>query len=156
MGKVMINQGRSLPWTFRFIAVLIVFTLIVVSMQNLPERLAIPIAILLSFLFPMIWFSNKILTIDNDLKEIHEGYWIMGYKTGKRKKYKSVDKIFINKVKTSQSMYSQSNHGHSVKGVEYHAYLKYDEDKKLFLAGDPLEKRLENKMTKIREKLGLS
>jgi len=133
-----------------------VFALIVVSMQNLPENPAILIAILLSFLFPMIWFSNKILTIDNDSKEIHQGYWIMGYKTGKPKKYQSLDKVFINKVKTSQSMYSQTNRGHTMKGVEYHAYLKYDGEKKLFLASDPMEKKLEQKMTKISEKLGLS
>ncbi|MEP5612513.1 MAG: hypothetical protein ABJP45_09705 [Cyclobacteriaceae bacterium] len=156
MGKVMINQGRSIPWTFRFICVLSVFALIVVSMQNLPEHLAIPISILLSFLFPMIWFSNKILTIDTALKEIHEGYWIMGYKTGKPKKYQSLDKIFINEVNTSQSMYSQANRKHTFKEVEYHAYLKFNAVEKLFLLRDRSEKKLGERVIKISEKLELS
>lgn len=152
----MINQGRSLPWTFRFIGVIAVFALIMIVIQNLPEHLAIWISIALSFLLPAIWFSNKILTIDNSSKEIHEGYWIMGYKTGKPRKYQSIEKIFVNKVKTSQNMYSQANHGHTTSGVEYHAYLKFDNDEKVFLVSNGDEKKLGEKVTKIREKLGIT
>lgn len=152
----MINQGRSVPLTFRLVGMLIVFAVVVFAMNNLPEMFAILSAILLSLLVPMLWFSFQIITIDPETKEIHYGTWLMGYKTGKPRKYNSLEKIFINKVKTSQKMYSQANHGHTTRGVEFHAYLKYDEDKKIFLASDKDEKKLEDQMIKIRKKLGLS
>ena len=156
MGKVMINQGRSLPWTFRFVGIVAVFVLIMIVMQNLSENLAIWISIALSFLLPAIWFSNKILSIDNSSKEIHEGYWIMGFKTGKSKKFGAIEKTYINKVKTTQKMYSRANQGYDIKGVEYHAYIKLDDDEKIFLIRNKSEKRLNEKVTKIREKLGLT
>ncbi len=152
----MINQGRSVPLTFRLVAMGLVIALIVWIIQNLPEMIAILSAIAFSMLIPMLWFSFQILTINPESKEIHYGTWVMGYKSGKPKKYTSLEKIFINKVKTSQNMYSQTNKGLTVRGVEFHAYLKYDEGEKIFLDSDQDEKRLEDKMIKIREKLGLS
>ncbi len=152
----MINQGRTVPLTFRLVGMVIVIVAVVFSMQIFSEVLAILLAMVLSLIVPMLWFSFQIITIDPSAQEIHYGTWLMGYKTGKPKKYHSLDKIFINRVKTSQTMYSRSNTSHTAKGVEYHAYLKFNEEEKIFLASDKDEKRLEDKMIKIREKLDLS
>lgn len=152
----MINQGRTVPLTFRLVLMGLIIAGIVWIMGNLPEIIAILLAIIFSLMIPMLWFSYQIIIIDPETKEIHYGTWIMGYKSGKPKKYTSLEKIFINRVKTSQNMYSQTNHGHTVRGIEFHAYLKYDGEEKIFLASDDDEKRLEDKMIKIREKLGLS
>ncbi len=151
----MINQGRSVPLTFRLVAMGLIIAAIIWIMGNLPETIAILSAIFFSLLIPMLWFSFQILTIDPETKEILLGTYVMGYKFGKPKKYNSIEKVFINKVRTSQNMYSQANHGHTARGIEYHAYLKLDSEEKVFLASDKDEKRLEDKMMKIREKLSL-
>jgi hypothetical protein len=156
MGKVMINQGRSVPLTFRFVGLLAIVALIILALENLPEMYAIILAILLSLLVPLLWFSFQILTVDTDNKEVHDGIWLMGYKTGRPKKFNAIDTIFINKVKTSQSMYSQANRQHTSRGIEYHAYLKFDNEEKYFLLSNKNEKKLEDKLIKIRQKLGLS
>lgn len=156
MGKVIINQGSSIPWTFRFIGVILVFAGIILFTQNFSEEIAVPVAIVLSLLMPMIWFSKSILIIDNSNKEIHEGVWLLGYKTGTPRKFSEIEKFYINKVKTSQQMYSHANVGHTSKGIEFQAYIKLDDGAKFFLTSDKNEKRLEEKVTKIREKLGMS
>ncbi len=152
----MINQGRTVPLSFRFVGMGIVIAVIVLAMQNLPEVFAIMAAIALSLFIPMLWFSFQIISIDPDLKEIHYGTWLMGYKTGRARKYQSLDEIFINKVRTSQTMHSRSNTSHTVRGIEFHAYLKFNEDEKVFLLSDKDEGRLVERMTKIKEKLALS
>lgn len=152
----MINQGRSVPITFRLVGMLLIAAGIVLTLGNLKETVAIPLAIVLSFLAPMLWFSFQIITINTDTNEIHDGIWLMGYKTGKPKKFNSIDKFYINQVRTSQQMYSQANHGYTSRGIEYHAYLKLDDGEKYFLFSHRDEKKLEKKMTKIRQKLGIS
>lgn len=151
----MVNQGRSIPLTFRFVGMLFVFGLIAYLINTLPETIAIIAAILLSLLIPLLWFSFQILTIDTGTNEIHYGTWLMGYKTGKVRSFGSIEKFYINQVSTSQNMYSQTNRGHTVRGIEYHAFIKLDDGEKYFLTSDKDEKKLEEKVTKIREKLDL-
>ncbi|MEQ9405286.1 MAG: hypothetical protein RIM99_16985 [Cyclobacteriaceae bacterium] len=155
MGKVKINQGRSIPWAFRLVATAAIIVGVVKIIQGMPENYAILLSMILSMLMPIIWFSYNILTIDNDKKEIHSGVYSVGFKTGKAKKFKEIDKIFINKVKTSQRMQSHGTGSvYEQKGVEYRAFIKLDDGTKYFLTSHPNEKKLEEKVTKIREKLG--
>ena len=79
----------------------------------------------------------------------------MGHKFGKPIKYESIEKIFINRVKTKQTMYSLSNRQNVVTDHEYRAYLKLDNGEKFYLLSHPLEETVEEKVTKIREKLGV-
>ncbi len=124
-------------------------------MDMLPEPWSILIAIAISSFLPALWFATKVIIVDEEHKTIFDGVWTMGKKLGKPLKYHSIEKIFINKVKTKQTMYSLSNQSNVVANHEYRAYLKLDSGDKYFLFSHPLEERAEEKVTKIREKLAL-
>lgn len=125
-------------------------------MDMLPEPWSILIAIAISSFLPALWFATKVIIVDEEHKTIFDGVWTMGKKLGKPLKYHSIEKIFINKVKTKQTMYSLSNQANVVANHEYRAYLKLDNGDKYFLFSHPLKERAEEKVTKIREKLALN
>lgn len=152
----MINQGRSVPLLFRLVGTIVASAIIIRALGTLPEGIAILAALALSSLIPMLWFSFNILTIDNTSKELHSGVWLMGFKTGKRRKFDHIEKIYINQVRTSQAMYSQSNRKHTSRGVEYHAYLKLTNGEKHFLLSHKSERELTSKVKELRKKLDLS
>ncbi len=156
MKKITINQGKAIPLTFRFLLVVIVVIGAVQLMIHLPESVAIPLTILLSLAIPIIWFMAELLIIDPEQKTIQKCLWIMGYKIGKVRPYNAIEKTYVNQVKTSQNMYSQTNRGHTVRGLEYHAYLKLDSGEKHFLFNSKSQEKANEKLTKIREKLGLN
>ena len=152
----MINQGRALPLTLRVVGVGIVLVAVVKIMQHFPESYAIPIAIALSFLAPMIWFSSTILTINLETKEIHLGTWIMGLKTGRPESFDHIEKIFINEVKTIQKMQRYGTGGvYEKRDVEYRAFIKLDNEEKYFLISHRSEKKVEKRVADIKKKLGI-
>lgn len=155
MRKVMINQGRTVPLTFRFVGIGIVFVIVVKVLQHFPENTAILITIPFSFLVPMLWFSSTVLTINPETKEFHLGTWAMGFKTGRPKPYNHIEKIFINKVNVSQTMNTRAN-SHTTSHVEYRAFIKFDNEEKHFLVSNKSEKKLEERVAEIKKKLGIN
>lgn len=124
-------------------------------MDALPEPWSIFIAIAIASFLPILWFSFNVIIVDEDRKTLFDGVWTMGHKLGKVISYGSIEKIFINRVKTKQTMYSLSNKQNIVANHEYKAFLKLDNGEKYYLFSHPLEETAEEKVTKIREKLGL-
>lgn len=69
-------------------------------------------------------------------------------KKGKRRKYESLEKIFINLAKVSQRIHT----AHTMKSatftnVEYNAYLKFGDGTKIFLCSDKSKSRLLQKLS---------
>lgn len=155
MGKVMINQGTTFSLPFRVAGAGILMVIVVKIMQYLPETIAIPIAILLCFLVPILWFSSTILTISTETNKIHLGNWVMGFKTGKPKPFNSIEKFYVNKVNVSQTMNTRAN-SYTSNQVEYQAFLKLDDGEKYFLVSHRSEKKLEEKVAEIKKKLGIN
>ena len=121
-----------------------------------PEYLAIILTIICSMMVPAIWFAANIITIDMEKKEIHDGVWTLGRKFGRSVKFNSIDKFFINKVKTKQTMYSLSNNQNISTNSEYKAFVKLDNGDKYFLFSHPLEERAMEKLNQAKKKLGIS
>lgn len=96
------------------------------------------------------------IIINEEKKTIFDGVWTMGRKLGKPVEYTAIEKIFIHKVKTKQTMYSLSNKQNILANHEYRAYLKLDNGDKYYLLSHPLEERVEEKVTKIRKKLAIN
>ncbi len=124
-------------------------------MDALPEPWSIFITIIIASFLPAIWFASYLIVIDDENKTLFDGVWTMGRRFGKTIKYQSIDKIFINKVKTKQTMYSLSNNQNIVSNHEFQAYIKLDNGVKYYLLSHPLEKRIHENVTKISQKLGL-
>jgi hypothetical protein len=151
-----INKGKAIPWYIRFAGVIIAIVICMKTLALQPEFLAIITTIICSMLVPAIWFASNIITIDMEKKEIHDGVWTLGRKFGRSTKFNSIDKFFINKVKTKQTMYSLSNNQNVVANSEYKVFLKLDNGDKYFLFSHPLQERAEEKLREVREKLQIS
>ncbi len=140
----------------RLVSAIIMVVITISLMDALPEPWSIFIAIAIASFLPGIWFASYIIIVNEEKKTIFDGIWTMGHKFGKPIKYESIEKIFINRVKTKQTMYSLSNRQNVVTDHEYRAYLKLDNGEKFYLLSHPLEETVEEKVIKIREKLGLN
>ena len=150
-----VNKGKTFPFSIRFVsAVLIVFGIIQV-MRSLEEPWSILVSIVLSFILPGIWFATNIIIIDLEKKQLFDGAWTLGFRMGKTQSFDSIEKVFLNKVKTKQIMYSLSNQQNIIANHEYQAYIKLNTGEKFFLFSHPLEERAEEKLTKISKKLKL-
>ncbi|MEP0984450.1 hypothetical protein [Ekhidna sp.] len=155
MRIVRINKGKAINLPFRFLSVISVVALTIVLLDALPEPISIFIVIAIASLLPAIWFATNVIIIDEDHKTIFDGVWTMGKKLGKPANYDTIEKIFINKVKTKQTMYSLANNQNIVVNHEYQAFLKLSNGDKYFLISHPLIERVEEKVMKIKEKLDL-
>ena len=125
-------------------------------MDWLSEPWSILVAIAICSFLPALWFATDVIIINEENKTIFDGVWTMGRKLGKPIKYQAIEKIFINKVKTRQTMYSLSNQQNVITNHEYWAFIKMDNGEKFFLLSHPLEKRAEEKVTEIKKKLKLT
>ena len=156
MRIIRIHQGKTLPVAFRVTITMILGVLIVVTMEQLRTPYSIGLSILLSTLVPAFWFAAEILIIDLESNEIFNGTWIMGFKFGKVSPITSIDKIFINRVKTKQTIYSLANNKNISTHHEYRAFLKLATGEKFFMVSHPDKRRIVEKCQQAISKLGLS
>lgn len=153
MKKIRISKGKAVSLPIRFLGVIITVVLTVKLMDWLPEPWSILVAMAISTALPALWFATNVIIINDSSKTIFDGIWTMGRKLGKPKKYNSIEKIYINKVKIKQTMYSLSNKQNIIANHEYRAYIELDSGDEYFLLSHPLEETIEKKVTKIKQKL---
>lgn len=155
MRIIKVNKGKTIPFPIRFVCALFIVLGIIEVLRNLAEPWSILIAILLSFILPGVWFATNIIIIDLEKKALFDGVWTLGVKMGKSVSIEGVDKLYLNKVKTKQTLYSLSNQQNVIANHEFQAYLKVQSGETYFLFSHPIEERAEEKLTKIRKKLKL-
>ncbi len=155
MRIIRINKGKAVNLPIRLVGIAIVIVATIKLMNSLPEPWSIFITIVIASFLPALWFSYNIIVIDMEKKEIFDGVWTMGKRLGTPIPFNRIEKIFINRIKTKQTMYSLSNKQNILVDHEFRAYLKLDNGEKIFLISHPLEEKMEEKVTKIREKLGI-
>lgn len=156
MKIIRISKGKAVGLPIRFVAAILMVVLTIKLVDWLPEPWSIIIAIVISTFLPALWFATNVIIINEEDKTIFDGVWTMGRKLGKPVSYEAIEKIFINKVKTKQTMYSLSNKQNIVANHEYRAYLKLSNGDKFFLISHPLEETIEKKVMKIRKKLEIN
>ena len=154
MKIIKVNKGKTFPITIRFSGAILVTMGVIQTMKKIDEPWSILISIGLSTILPALWFTTDIIIIDGEKKELFDGVWVMGFKIGKNKSFHSIKKIFINKVRTKQTMYSLSNKQNIITNHEFQAYLEIDSGEKFFLFSHPIEERAKMKMMKINKALG--
>ena len=156
MRIVRIHQGKTLPLQFRIVIAMILGILVVVSMDQLPQPYSIAAAIALSALVPAAWFATDLLKIDLEANKIFNGAWVMGFKFGKETPITSIEKIFINRIKTKQTIYSLANNKNVSTHYKYQSYLKLSTGEKFFMVSHPSKNRMIEKSKQAIHKLGLS
>lgn len=153
MRIVRINKGKYLHWSIRFLGAIIIVLSVIKTLRVVPEPWSVIVSAFISILLPIIWFTNKIIVIDLEKNVLFDGIWVMGFKIGETRSFQHLEKFFFNKVKTKQTVYSLSNKQNIVANHEYQAYVKIDSGEKFYLLSHPLEERIIEKLTKIKQKL---
>jgi len=100
MKIVRINKGKVVNLPIRLVSAVIMVVITISLMDALPEPWSIFIAIAIASILPGIWFASYVIIITQVKKTLFDGIWTMGHKFGKPIKYDSIEKIFINQVKT--------------------------------------------------------
>ena len=155
--KIMrIHQGKSLPLPFRFLMAMVFGVLIIASIQQLAWPYSIAFAMVLSTLAPAVWFATNILIINMEEREIFNGVWVMGFKFGRITPVTSIEKVFVNRIKTKQTMYSLANSKSILTNYEYRSFLKLASGEKFFMVSHPRKERIIEKSQQVIHKLGLS
>jgi hypothetical protein len=104
----------------------------------------------------LAFFGALILTafegtqIDPSSRTLREYYSFFFLKTGKEKKYASIEGIAIYRAKVSQKVFtSRTMNSSTFTHTEYNAYLKLYGDEKVFLVSDKNKVKLMEKARKI-------
>lgn len=86
----------------------------------------------------------EIIPEDRDYRVYHA--WLFT-KRGQRKKYQTIDKIFINSGKVSQKIYTaHTTNSATFSKIEYNAWLKFGDGETVFLTSDKSKSRLLRKL----------
>ncbi len=151
--KVKINQGRVLPWQFRFLGSVVILSFMFFALTNFGEMTAIVCCIGLSMLVPVLWSNYYILVIDPKQMEISEIILVAGFQKRSTKPLGEISHIFVNAVAYEQRMASLSNRVHTRKLKQYKAFLKTTSGEKFFLLSATDLESMSNKLAPIRKKL---
>lgn len=94
------------PAIVRISGSLLVFLLIGVILSFMAiEQLSIALSILIAMLFPVLWFSKKTLTIDNESKTIATSFHVLSRNFPRTcYNFKSIEKIIIEKKHNNYSL----------------------------------------------------
>lgn len=156
MRIIRINKGKAVYLPIRLLSVIILIGITLMLVKWLSEPWSVLAAIVISSLLPAIWFATKVIIINEENKTIFDGVWSMGKKLGKPMKYMAIEEIFIKKVKTKQTVYTLPDKQNMVSNHEFRAHLKLDNGNEHFLFSHPIEGRVEEKVTKIKQKLEIN
>lgn len=144
--KINLASGKLFPIQFQWLAFIFLFfgtTLLFVNpivgvVLLLPGGL-----ILTSFSGFEIDFKNKKYRRYNSFFRFKFGQW---------QELKPVAKIYINKIKTSQKMYSQANLSSTLRGFCFKSYIKFSNEERVFI----VEKKDKNNLIELLQPLATS
>ena len=145
-----IKSGRLFPFQFLVLGAVILVAGIAVAG---PYVIIGVVLILAGAVILTAHEGTEIYPATNTYREYNS---ILFIKTGKGKKYESIEKIFINPVKVSQRMYSAHTMNSSTfQHIEYNAYLKFSDGEKIFLLSGKNRDRIRSRLKLVAETLNI-
>jgi hypothetical protein len=142
-------KADSLPWYFKLAGILmIIFALATLTTSY--WWLSLLLIVIGSIL--VTYFSGT--EIDIATKNYREYNSILFFKFGDHAKFDEIEKIFINEAKvTSQMQTAHTTSGSIFTHIEYNAYLKFSDGKKIFLTSKKNKKALIGQLQPIANRL---
>jgi hypothetical protein len=126
--KIDVRFGSLFPWPFLLIAGI----LLVVGLSLIGERTLVALALIIICGFVLT--SSEGTEINLSAKNFTEYKSFFFIKSGTRKTYSSMEKIFINTSKTRQQLYTAHTTKSSIfENLEYNAFLKFTDGTKVHL-----------------------
>jgi hypothetical protein len=143
MSHLLIRQNLIVPFIPRWVFVIVAFIISYNKIhQYVDKHYFMGMALVFIFMFVLLFFlftSRHQIEIDPESKTIHPHIWVMGYKIGGKKTFSGIEKIFVNKVKQSQKLYTPFNYSTKYFGMIYieenlyKSFLKFDTGEKMVL-----------------------
>ncbi len=132
-----IKFGALLPWTFRLLA----SCAFILGLSVLPVNLWIGIPLSVLSFFALVAYEGTEINSTN--KTYREYTSFLFFKAGKFQPYTDINKIFINRSKESQKMYTAHTlHSSTFEDVVYNAWLKFSNGEKIHLLKSKSKDRL--------------
>lgn len=148
--KVDVRYGSLFPWPFRFVA----GVFLVIAAALILERTAVAFAFIISC--GLVLTASEGSEIDLAGKTFLEYKSFFFIKSGARKSFSGMEKIFINTSKSRQQMYTAHTTKSSIyENIEYNAFLKFDDGTKVHLLKKRKKDDLMKRISDIAAKLGV-
>ena len=150
--KIDLKSGRLFPWYFQLVGIV----LLPISVTFLASNFMISIILVIVAIFILTSFSGFEIDIQNKIYYPYYTFFFL-FKSGKKKKFNEVEKLYINANKVSQRIYTaHTTQSATFKNVEYDAYIKFDNGAKEYLISDKKLDRLKTKLTTLSEAINIS
>lgn len=129
--QINLKAGKLFPFQFQLLA--FIFLLLGVALLLVH---VIP-AIILLFLGGMMvtGFSGCQFDLQNKKYRNYQSFFWL--RLGKWQEIKTIEKVYINKIKTSQRIYSRANMSTTVKGYVFKAFIKFSNGEKMMILESP-------------------
>jgi len=139
MTKIDFKTSGYFPGHIMLLGILLVFI-------GLPVMFVNPIiGLILWFISLIIFTTHYRLSIDQDNKVYHDYLWILGFRSGEKGKFNTLEYIFIKKSNISQTMRMRVASSTIQKEV-FDGYLKFSDQHKLHLLTLDSKENLINKL----------
>ena len=120
-------KAESFPWQIRLLGAL----LLLPALGVMASLWWLSILLVVLGIFLLTGYSGT--EVDVSAKTFREYNSYLFIRAGEKRKYERIERIFINKAKVSQQMYTaHTNNSSTFQHIVYNAYLKVD-DEKIFL-----------------------
>ena len=142
--KIDVKFGSLFPWPFRFIAVIV----LLVGLWLILEKTFLAIGLMLIGGF--ILSGAEGTEINRAEKSYLDYKSFLFVKSGDKKKYSGIEKIFVSTSKTKQHLYTaHTNHSSTYEHLEFNGFLKFNDGEKIQL----LRKRKKSDLIKELKKV---
>ncbi len=147
-----ISHDYCLPKQFRWLAVaILVFSLIFITQHLTLTRAIIS---LVSTIAGLLMLTARYgLLLDVKERRYKEYARLLFYKKGQWLGYANIEKVFVNKLKVSETMVTRTGARFDTKSQVYQAYLKFDDGTKVELDSDSNKEHLLFRLGQYNERL---
>lgn len=142
--KIDIKYGSLFPWPFRLIA----FIVLVLGLALILEKTFLSIGLMLVATFVISGYEGTEINRAEKSYLDYKSFFFV--KSGDRKKYSDIEKIFVGASKTKQRFYTaHTSHSSTFENLEFNGFLKFSDGEKIQL----LRKRKKSDLMKELKKV---
>jgi len=135
MNKVVIIKKDIAPVWVKVVGVLIVAATIYKIVSLTFFDVGLQVYFILNLIAAAIWTGKEIVVVDMNKQEIGEGFRVLGITYLDKEKFSGLEKIFINRVNTSQT-FTHLAGSTAIHDELYKAFLKTAEGEKICIGED--------------------
>jgi hypothetical protein len=142
--KIDVRYGSLFPWPFRFIAALV----LIVGLALIVEKTFLSIALMFVSGFVLSGYEGT--EINKAAKSYFDYKSFFFLKSGEKKNYDDVEKIFVSTSKTTERLHTaHTSHSSTFQHLEFNGFIKFNNGEKIQL----LRKRKKSDLIRGLEKV---